>query len=78
MGALTYVGILIWVAGLAVGIGGSVLAARYDDAAWAHVGQPRLLFVVGCALGGALCTLAGLALSGWLYFGLKPRLDAAA
>lgn len=57
------------------GIYCAVLANQFDDARWQQVGQPKMLFVIGCPVGGFCCWPIGLGLSLWFFLGLKPKLE---
>jgi len=74
--SVQWIGFAVSLLVLAVGIYAAVIASQYDDAKWSQVGQNKMLFVIGCPLGGFCCWPVGLALTLWFLLGIKPKLDA--
>lgn len=76
MESLQYVSMAIGLAVLALCIYAAVKASSYDDSKWQQVGQNKMVFIIGCVVGGLCCGIVGLVFSLWFLLGVKPKLDA--
>lgn len=57
------------------GIFCAIQANNFDDAKWQATGQNKMLFLIGCPVGGFCCWPIGLGLSLWFWLGIKPKLE---